>query len=432
MVKVNPEDSAAACLSKVPAVSVPTANLHRNGGSAVNGHDDTNGSSAATDRNPIILQLIVTVTPNDRNNAANNNHHPDIIDLDLDADDLASQHNQQPNNHHSHHNQNHHSRAQQPAVKRVRTAAHVSYEHELTVFDKNSHCTLDDGEYELVLKERPGASRCAYSPKNQPTWETIPETGIASLDKAAYEEFHVKPMLKLRLAWTRERSAELIDRPLPITVVKKPPQQQQQPSQSPPNNNNNNNNSPGSDGWTAGAPENGVAGVDYCFVYNNNTRQQTQSCASFFCPWCCMDCISLYALLKHLKLCHSRFNFTYVPHPPSATSASTVAQLPSDTVPPADSATATRRVRIDVCINELFDGSYTGAPNDMCGPAGRAFSRAGPVQRTVVTRILVCRPRRAKPSLNEFLEIDENELNAQRPYISGHNRCVGRTFARCR
>lgn len=34
----------------------------------------------------------------------------------------------------------------------------------------------------------------------------------------------------------------------------------------------------------------------------------------------------------------------------------------------------------------------------------------------------MCRPKRTKPSLSEFLELDENEYESQRPYITGHNR----------
>lgn len=48
-----------------------------------------------------------------------------------------------------------------------------------------------------------------------------------------------------------------------------------------------------------------------------------------------------------------------------------------------------------------------------------------------VTRVvsLIC-SKSAKPkySLNEFLEIDENELNSQRPYVTGHNRLYHHTM----
>lgn len=79
--------------------------------------------------------------------------------------------------------------------------------------------------------------------------------------------------------------------------------------------------------------------------------------------------------------------------------------------------------RIDVAINESYDGSYTGPPQDLVmQPPGMAFSRNGPVRRTVVSNILVCHPKRPRPSLSEFLELDENEFDGQRPYITGHNR----------
>ena len=59
-------------------------------------------------------------------------------------------------------------------------------------------------------------------------------------------------------------------------------------------------------------------------------------------------------------------------------------------------------------------------------PPGFAFSRHGPVQRTSITNILVCKPKRNPHSLSEFLEIEENDLNGpydgQRPFVTGHNR----------
>ena len=52
--------------------------------------------------------------------------------------------------------------------------------------------------------------------------------------------------------------------------------------------------------------------VTYQFSYNDNTRQQTDTRNDLCCPWCSLDCGQLYGLLKHLRLCHARFNFLYV------------------------------------------------------------------------------------------------------------------------
>lgn len=73
-------------------------------------------------------------------------------------------------------------------------------------------------------------------------------------------------------------------------------------------------------------------------------------------------------------------------------------------------------------INECYDGSYVGNPQDIHCQPGFAFSRNGPVKRTPVTHFLVCRPKRSKPSLSEFLESEDGEQEQQRTYISGHNR----------
>ncbi|PIO14407.1 hypothetical protein AB205_0089020 [Aquarana catesbeiana] len=102
--------------------------------------------------------------------------------------------------------------------------------------------------------------------------------------------------------------------------------------------------------------------IFYQFLYNNNTRQQTEARDDLHCPWCTLNCRKLYSLLKHLKLCHSRFIFNYVYHPKGA--------------------------RIDVSINECYDGS----------------------------------PKRTKASMSEFYESEDGEVEQQRTYSSGHNR----------
>lgn len=52
--------------------------------------------------------------------------------------------------------------------------------------------------------------------------------------------------------------------------------------------------------------------IFYQFLYNNNMRQQTEAMDDSRCPWCYLSCLSLAALLSHLRYCHSRFNFMYV------------------------------------------------------------------------------------------------------------------------
>lgn len=53
--------------------------------------------------------------------------------------------------------------------------------------------------------------------------------------------------------------------------------------------------------------------IVYQFLYSNNSRQQTEPHRDFHCPWCPkLDCLNLYSLLKHLKLCHARFTFAYI------------------------------------------------------------------------------------------------------------------------
>lgn len=137
--------------------------------------------------------------------------------------------------------------------------------------------------------------------------------------------------------------------------------------------------------------------IAYQFMLNN-AKQSTQFTDDIVCPWCTLNCEELYILLKHLKLCHSRFSFTYVP--------------------------SSNVHRIDVSINEHFDGSYVGSPHDLLVYA----QRKGPLRRTSVTRLLVCRPRRPKPSLTEFVEVEDNEMVHQGPLKTGHNRLYHHTM----
>uniref|UniRef100_A0A8C1P4Q5 SUZ12 polycomb repressive complex 2 subunit b n=1 Tax=Cyprinus carpio TaxID=7962 RepID=A0A8C1P4Q5_CYPCA len=261
---------------------------------------------------------------------------------------------------------------------------------QMTVFDKNRRLQLLDGEYEVSMQQ---IEDCPVS-KKRASWETI----LDGKRLPPFETFSQGPTLQFTLRWTGDPSTAPVAKPLstrssdtsttesrPSTLRNAPvvakdlvstsiqTRREQSPCE----------------------PIQKLR-IFYQFLYNNNTRQQTEARDDLHCPWCTLNCRKLYSLLKHLKLSHSRFIFNYVPHPKGA--------------------------RIDVSINECYDGSYVGNPQDIHSQPGFAFSRNGPVKRTAVTRILVCRPKRTKPSLSEFLESEDGEPEQQRTYVSGHNR----------
>lgn len=135
--------------------------------------------------------------------------------------------------------------------------------------------------------------------------------------------------------------------------------------------------------------------VDLQFQYNNNTRQQTEARDDLHCPWCTLNCRRLYSLLKHLKLSHSRFNFNYVVRSPRTNRCSQELN-PSGNVSlpfllPILLQPHPKGAKIEVSINESYDGSYAGNPQDVHNQPGFAFSRNGPVKRTAVTHVLTCR-----------------------------------------
>ncbi|KAM6972120.1 polycomb protein suz12-B isoform 2-T2 [Aplochiton taeniatus] len=267
---------------------------------------------------------------------------------------------------------------------------------QMTVFDKNRRLQLLDGEYEVSMQ---GMEDCPVS-KKRATWETI----LDGKRLPPFETFSQGPTLQFTLRWTGEasdKSTAPVAKPLATrnSDCSTPAESRTSTPKSAPL-----------------AVKDSVGSTDiqlrrereilceprqklrifYQFLYNNNTRQQTEARDDLHCPWCTLNCRKLYSLLKHLKLSHSRFIFNYVPHPKGA--------------------------RIDVSINECYDGSYVGNPQDIHSQPGFAFSRNGPVKRTAVTHILVCRPKRTKPSLSEFLESEDGEMEQQRTYVSGHNR----------
>ncbi|CAH1115739.1 unnamed protein product [Psylliodes chrysocephalus] len=250
------------------------------------------------------------------------------------------------------------------------------YGAELTVYDKHNRCYLSDGDYDIVVQD------FTLNPKNtlkkHASWENVTDIVDAC---GNLDTFMKGSVLKFKLNWSPDACAKIVDRPQPYPL--------QENKENLPLVLNGNGNAE-------------KLQIVYQFVYNNNSRQQTEACEDLHCPWCSLNCNLLYTLLKHLKLCHSRFTFTYVPISVGA--------------------------RIDVAINEMYDGSYTGSPHDLISqPSVCAFSRNGPVRRASVTHILVCHPKRLKPSLSEFLELDDCEFDGQRPFITGHNRLYHHT-----
>uniref|UniRef100_A0A673J5Z7 Polycomb protein suz12-A-like n=1 Tax=Sinocyclocheilus rhinocerous TaxID=307959 RepID=A0A673J5Z7_9TELE len=266
---------------------------------------------------------------------------------------------------------------------------------QMTVFDKNRRLQLLDGEYEVSMQE------IEESPvgKKRATWETI----LDGKWLPPFETFSQGPTLQFTLRWTNDtadRGTAPVAKPLATRNSESSTVDSGKPSNVKPPHAVAVNESVGADlpvrrEQTHVEPRQKLR-VYYQFLYNNNARQQTEARDDLHCPWCTLNCRKLYSLLKHLKLSHSRFIFNYVPHPKGA--------------------------RIDVSINECYDGSYVGNPQDIHCQPGFAFSRNGPVKRTPVTHFLVCRPKRSKPSLSEFLEPEDGEQEQQRTYISGHNR----------
>ncbi|XP_071987652.1 polycomb protein SUZ12 [Engystomops pustulosus] len=286
-----------------------------------------------------------------------------------------------------------------PPVRRKRNSSSRDEEKtfvaQMTVFDKNRRLQLLDGEYEVAMQEM---EDCPLS-KKRATWETI----LDGKRLPPFETFSQGPTLQFTLRWTSDstdKSTAPIAKPLATRNSDSAPQEHRAVAVKPPQSiavkEIPSSEAPSKREKEPPAESKQKLRIFYQFLYNNNTRQQTEARDDLHCPWCTLNCRKLYSLLKHLKLCHSRFIFNYVYHPKGA--------------------------RIDVSINECYDGSYAGNPQDIHRQPGFAFSRNGPVKRTPITHILVCRPKRTKGGMSEFYESEDGEVEQQRTYSSGHNR----------
>ncbi|ERE67543.1 polycomb protein Suz12 [Cricetulus griseus] len=242
--------------------------------------------------------------------------------------------------------------------KRNREDGEKTFVAQMTVFDKNRRLQLLDGEYEVAMQEM---EECPIS-KKRATWETI----LDGKRLPPFETFSQGPTLQFTLRWTGEtndKSTAPVAKPLATRNSESLHQE----------------NKPGSvkPAQTIAVKETLTTELQtrkekdtsnenrqklrifYQFLYNNNTRQQTEARDDLHCPWCTLNCRKLYSLLKHLKLCHSRFIFNYV------------------------------------FISHTQKDAF--------------------VFETLV-------PKRTKASMSEFLESEDGEVEQQRTYSSGHNR----------
>lgn len=275
-----------------------------------------------------------------------------------------------------------------------------TYHAELPVFDKQGRNLLVNGLYQVTALERH-----AFRPSHMLCWENFPSEAdqhiadwaeevnryyFAEEDSNPFVTFDKTPKIQLYMEWTRSKITgnNYIPRPKFITDQ---------------HNNNKENSLNGSIVVNNSSLLNGVEKKEvhtigykpfiFQFIVNNSTKQRTEDRSDYVCPWCSLNCVQVYSLMKHLKLCHARLLFQYIEDE--------------------------NKARIDVYINELFDGSYSGAPHDILLGTQR---QSGPTRRNVVTNIMVFRPRKPTFKMCEFQEVDDGELEQQRQYISGHNR----------
>jgi polycomb protein SUZ12 len=258
------------------------------------------------------------------------------------------------------------------------------YNAEICVFDKNGKNLIENGIYEIIANEGNNENRV----NGVQSWiEQVNEICFTSDDEdtdhlAAFEK---TPKIHLYLEWTKKSlTGKYINKPKILSDQ---------------HNNNNKENLPlplpsekQQNGQLNGIVKRENKPFLIQFVVNATTKQRTEESFEYECPWCVLKCPHLYGFVKHLKLSHSRFLFQFI-----------------------DEGS---KHRIDVFLNDMYDGSYSGAPHNVL----MGSSSSCPQRRSVVTNIIVFRPRKPTFNMAEFQENDDACFDQQHQYISGHNR----------
>lgn len=288
-----------------------------------------------------------------------------------------------------------------PSFKKRKVSHSEEFTRELTVIDRNHKCVLTNGEYQIVLVEasqETNTSQVNNQVNNHKvsSWESVSR----AQDNSAVV-FEKGPVLVFHLMWT-DNPGKLLLLNLPLSC---------------PNNENNSllynggtqNQLLKKNGLKTCSSSSSVSNLDliekntkasgkitYRFLHGEVVLQQTKSSQDLKCPWCSLKCKVVMSLMHHLKNCHMRFNFSLIPDP--------------------------KGYKINVTVNENFDGSYAGNPYDLSHPTiGHAFSKKGPVRRSPVTQLIYLKPK--KLSLPQFVKTDDPDgIISIRPYIRGHNR----------
>lgn len=117
----------------------------------------------------------------------------------------------------------------------------------------------------------------------------------------------------------------------------------------------------------------------YRFIYNDDLSQKTEAWDEFLCPWCYLNCRSLHPLLMHLRLCHDRFKFAYTPKEDG--------------------------IQVDVSINERYNCALSPLKEKS---VQSECKEERPYKRKPYTKVLVSRQRAKKrKSCTTFEELDE-------------------------
>lgn len=148
----------------------------------------------------------------------------------------------------------------------------------------------------------------------------------------------------------------------------------------------------------AHAPEEDKVNISFVFQLRCEYQETMMQFQNFECPWCDMVCLSLKPFACHLKYMHPRFNFRIRYEKKG---------LRTD-------------VQVEVSVNESFDGSYSGNPQELYLAYSAGVASEGPMRRTPVTVVLF---HRRKDMINDpTIDPDDDEMEPLRPTIHGHDR----------
>ncbi|CAG0914010.1 unnamed protein product [Notodromas monacha] len=290
---------------------------------------------------------------------------------------------------------------------------------DFTVYSFTGECQLPDGEYEFTLKPLNDVVSTTGRTPAASGMKWIPAPQNSAFQKVE-KELRSTALLQLSVAWTVAKDAPIQPFTVSETAFRRAHDSLVNPRAK----------LKSEEKLSAAAEKRkrlrqslpSVVQMNFVCEKKRILGSKVVTGSSLSCVFCTVHCRSLYALLKHMSLCHARLNFVY-------------------------SALPGKGASIEVTVNYDYDGSFNGNPAELSAVefSGALGCRREPRIRSTATWVMMSSRRSGcKPtaSLSQFLapgsgrrnadggngNSGENGSDCHRTFVTGHRRLYYRTI----